>query len=234
MVKKYLLLWLESPLQSWGEGSKFYRRNTLDFPTRAGVLGLILSGMGATGKQEHFLKNFLNLKQTVYSYKKKDLIDLYIPKLEDFQMVGSGYNKNDKWENLLIPKTSLGRASSGGGSKLIYKYYLQSSYFGVVMEIPSELEVSIERGLTKPFFNLYLGRKCCVPTDFIFNGIYQSPELAFKQCEKIANRKDLLMDFKVLDGVYEGRVKVLKDVPICFGLTKKYLERQVTIVDVHQ
>ena len=231
MNRKYLLLWLESPLQSWGEGSKFYRRKTLDFPTRAGLLGLLLCGMGATGKQEHFLKNFLNLKQTVYAYRKSDLVDLYIPKLEDFQMVGSGYNKKDKWQNLHIPKTAQGRSSAGGGSKLIYKYYLQDITFGVVMEIPSDLEVSIENGLTQPIFNLYLGRKCCVPTDFIYRGIFSYEHEAIKACEELSKEKKLSEIYRVLDGRHRGRVKTLKDVPICFGIHKRYLERQVTIVD---
>ena len=36
-----LLLWLEAPLQSWGAGSRYGRRDTLPFPTRSGILGLL-------------------------------------------------------------------------------------------------------------------------------------------------------------------------------------------------
>jgi len=41
MSTRYLLLWLQAPLQSWGYDSKFGRRDTLNFPTKSGVLGLL-------------------------------------------------------------------------------------------------------------------------------------------------------------------------------------------------
>ena len=41
MANPYLLLWLEAPLQAWGHDSKFGRRDSLDFPTKSGVLGLL-------------------------------------------------------------------------------------------------------------------------------------------------------------------------------------------------
>ncbi|MCR6650496.1 MAG: type I-E CRISPR-associated protein Cas5/CasD [Cellvibrionaceae bacterium] len=47
MSNPYLLLWLEAPLQSWGHDSKFGRRDSLDFPTKSGVLGLLCCALGA-------------------------------------------------------------------------------------------------------------------------------------------------------------------------------------------
>ena len=46
MSTSYLLLWLEAPLQSWGADSKFGRRDTLNFPTKSGVTGLLLCALG--------------------------------------------------------------------------------------------------------------------------------------------------------------------------------------------
>ncbi|HBZ0090419.1 TPA: type I-E CRISPR-associated protein Cas5/CasD, partial [Klebsiella pneumoniae] len=46
---QYMLLWLEGPLQSWGGDSKFGVRDTLNFPTRSGILGLICCARGAAG-----------------------------------------------------------------------------------------------------------------------------------------------------------------------------------------
>ena len=48
---KTLLLWLEAPLQSWGAGSRYGRRDTLPFPTRSGILGLLCCAMGRGGEQ---------------------------------------------------------------------------------------------------------------------------------------------------------------------------------------
>lgn len=46
MSQPYLLLWLEGPLQSWGHDSRFGRRETLHFPTKSGVLGMVCAALG--------------------------------------------------------------------------------------------------------------------------------------------------------------------------------------------
>ena len=230
MDTSYVLLWFEAPLQSWGADSKFYRRNTMEFPTKSGVLGLVLCGMGATGKQSYFLQNFVDLEQDVYSFKRKEFLHEKTPILQDFQMVGAGYNESNPWQYMLIPKTSEGKKSVGGGSKLSYKYYLQNARFAVILEIPSSLVVTIERALTMPHYDIYLGRKNCIPTDFVYRGIYHSKELAKNQAFKIAEEKELVNDFYVLDGVHEGKVMSIQDVPIQFGQVKKYVDRQVTVI----
>ena len=43
---KILLIRLEGPLQSWGERSKWDYRDTADFPTKSGVIGMIACAMG--------------------------------------------------------------------------------------------------------------------------------------------------------------------------------------------
>ena len=55
MANPYLLLWLEAPLQAWGHDSKFGRRDSLDFPTKSGVLGLLCCARGARGLQTEWL-----------------------------------------------------------------------------------------------------------------------------------------------------------------------------------
>ena len=68
MTTRYLLLWFQAPLQSWGHDSKFGRRDTLNFPTKSGVLGLLCSALGAGGEQSELLAEFAPLKQTVISF----------------------------------------------------------------------------------------------------------------------------------------------------------------------
>ena len=132
MNNPYLLLWLEAPLQSWGHDSKFGRRDTLNFPTKSGILGLVCSALGAGGEQTELLAEFAALKQTVISFVRaeKTSSDALIkrerePMLRDFHMVGSGYDDKDPWASLLIPKTSEGKKAVGGGAKMTYRYYLQ-------------------------------------------------------------------------------------------------------------
>lgn len=51
MNEKFLLLWLEAPLQSWGHDSKFGQRYSLDFPTKSGVLGIFCSARGLADRK---------------------------------------------------------------------------------------------------------------------------------------------------------------------------------------
>jgi len=246
MDTKFILLWLEAPLQSWGYDSKFNRRDTLDFPTKSGVLGLVFCALGASGEQIELLSRFAKLKQTVISYRyvKNGRIQQKQPFLRDFQMIGAGYNKDDFWENMLIPKKSDGKAPVGEGTKITHRYYLQNVIFSVLLEVPSDLAGDIGNALKFPAYPLYLGRRCCIPTDFIFRGIYSNEEEARFAAKKIASEKSLDKndvkenlpwkleeDFMVIDGEsMDGDAFTLNDVPIQFGSKKKYRDRIVTKV----
>lgn len=238
---QYLLMWLEAPLQSWGADSKFGRRDTMPFPTKSGILGLICCALGASGEQRDLLKRFENSQMTVFSFsrtlERKDKTLLKIPReplLCDFQMVGSGYNKEDPWQSLMEPYKSDGkpRTSEGGGSTMTYRYYLQDSHFGVILELPCEFAFQIAEALQNPVFDIYLGRKDCVPTDFIFRGCFTSYDEALNAMKEIANEKKLIADFTVIEGENpeKGDVLTLNDIPIQFGGVKKYRDRRVTVI----
>ena len=66
-----LLLWLEAPLQSWGVDSRFGRRDTLPFPSRSGVLGLVCCATGRNGEQEAWLAEMKAYTQTVVAARKR-------------------------------------------------------------------------------------------------------------------------------------------------------------------
>lgn len=241
MNTRFLLLWLEAPLQSWGADSKFGRRDSLNFPTKSGVTGLLLCALGATGEQKELLSRLAPLKQTVVSYartrKTKEDVTLKRdrePLLRDFHMVGSGYDDANPWETLLIPKTSEGKKAVGGGTKLTYRYYLQDASFAVVMEVPAELAEYFADAMQKPVYDLYLGRKNCVPTDFIYRGTYEHEDVALQKAAEIAQEKgSLIEDFRVVDGEdSENRdAMTLNDVPVQFGEIKRYRDRRVTVIN---
>ncbi len=235
MSSRYLLLWLEAPLQSWGHDSKFGRRDTLNFPTKSGVMGLVCCALGAGGEQKKLLAEFSTLSQTVIAYnrtkKTGEKIDRE-PLLRDFHMVGSGYDDKDPWQSLLIPKTAQGKKAVGGGAKLTYRYYLQDAYFAVVLEAPKDKAEIIAAALKNPVWDLYLGRKACVPTDFICRECFDSEEDAIIAAQVLASEKKLLEDFRVLDGEQDGdEVFSLTDVPVCFGEHKIYRDRRVTVIN---
>jgi len=233
MSKPYLLLWLEAPLQSWGHDSKFGRRDSLDFPTKSGILGLICCARGAAGKQSEWLARWADLDMQVEAYTPIDRQGNTLPRLplmRDFHMVGSGYDDQDLWEKLLIPKTSDGRRAVGGGTKMTYRYYLQDMAFSVALQGPESELQSVGEALTNPVWDLYLGRKNCVPTDFIFQGVYADSGHALAKSRQLAEDKKRLPAFQVLQGEHEGQVLTLNDVPLQFGEHKQYRDRRVTVV----
>ena len=228
MNNTYLLMWLEGPLQSWGFDSKFRRRDSLQFPTKSALLGLICAARGAGGAETAWLAEWADLDLQLYAYIPEDQ-PVQQPLLEDFHMVGSAYDDSDPWANLLIPKTDKGAKPVGSGAILTYRYYLQDIAFAAVVEMPSHMSQEVEQRLQNPIWDLYLGRKTCAPTEMIFQGIFDSSELATQAGKNLASQKNLNPYFRVLNGQHQGEVISINDIPIQFGTDKKYRDRLVTI-----
>lgn len=233
METKFLSLWLEGPLQSWGYDSAFSRRETLDFPTKSGVLGLLLSAMGKGGAQEELLKELGKLPHTVFSYVRDNQV--VAEQLMDFQMVGSGYSKKG-WESFFIPRKRDGSFANTGGSKMTYRFYLQDAVFSVIAEIPLLIADEAVSALKCPVWPIFLGRRTCIPSRPIFNGIYDTYSNAENAVSKYAKEQNMIEDFMVVEGNSpdDGDVLVLRDVPISFGISKKYKSRYVTIINRRQ
>lgn len=233
MNDPYMLLWLEAPLQSWGHDSKFGRRDSLDFPTKSGVYGLLCCALGTGGKQVDLLARWAVRDMQVQAFVLTDKKGKPLPQqplMRDFQMVGSGYDNSDPWKSLLIPKTAEGKKAVGGGTKMTYRYYLQDMAFAVALQGPIEELSELEEALQNPVWDLYLGRKNCVPSEFIAQGIHVDAEQAFGKAGQLAISKGRLAVFKVLQGEHNGEVLTLNDVPLQFGKYKLYRDRRVTVL----
>lgn len=232
MSNPYLLLWLEAPLQSWGHDSKFGRRDSVDFPTKSGVLGLLCCARGASGEERPWLAQLAELDMQVEGYATQQTHEptpVRQPLLCDFHMVGSGYDDKDPWQTLLIPKTSDGKKAVGGGTKLTYRYYLQDMAYAVALQVPAEQLEAIKDALINPVWDLYLGRKNCAPTEFIYQGHFADAQAALLAARDFAAGKNRNAVLRVLQGEHQGTVMTLNDVPLQFGALKKYRDRQVTV-----
>ncbi|UVM35017.1 type I-E CRISPR-associated protein Cas5/CasD [Pseudomonas sp. B21-019] len=232
MTNRYLLMWLEAPLQSWGYDSKFARRDSLDFPTKSGVLGLLCCAIGAGGPQEQWLAHWSNLDMQVDAYMRTDWQGnplSRLPLLRDFQMVGSSYG-DPPWEKLMVPKMSDGGSPNGSGVKVTHRYYVQDMAFAVALEVPAALEADLVEGLDSPVWPLYLGRKCCVPSELINQGVYVTASEAMRAGAAIAADKKRALSFSVVQAEAEGELLTLNDVPLAFGEHKHYQVRQVTVL----
>ena len=223
-----LLLWLEGPLQSWGVNSLFNRRATLEFPTRSGVLGLALAALGAGGDQEELLSLLAPYPQTVIAYARKGADPAL--QLRDFHMVGNGYDEKDPWELQHIPKTSEGKKPVGSGAKLTYRHYVQEMAFAVLFHTPESIAASLIQALQYPVWDTALGRRCCVPVEYVYQGRYETEEDAETRAREIAGEKRRTEMFRVGE-VPDDHAEslVLADIPLRFGKHKQYLERRVYI-----
>lgn len=223
-----VLLWLEGPLQSWGVNSLFSRRASLEFPTRSGIMGLICAALGAGGEQRELLARFASKPMKLTAYARKNLADKAPLQLRDFHMVGSGYDDKDPWEKLHIPKKRDGTAAVGGGTKLTYRYYVQDMAFAVLLGLPEEMRDGMAEALQNPCWDISLGRRCCVPVEFVFQGIFDTEDEAMNKAESLATKKERVAVLRV-DEEGGGETLVLSDVPLSFGVKKQYSERRVFI-----
>ena len=145
-------------------------------------------------------------------------------------MVGSGYDDKDPWASLLIPKTREGKKAVGGGTKMTYRYYLQDMAFAVLLQAPAAEAEAMQAALRAPVWDLYLGRKNCVPTEFIGQGVFSTSEEALVTASTLAEAKKRIVSFRVRQGEHEGdEIVSLNDVPLQFGTDKRYRDRRVTV-----
>ena len=114
---------------------------------------------------------------------------------------------------------------------MTYRYYLQDMAFAVALQAPSEWIDQAAACLQAPAWDLYLGRKNCAPTEFIFQGVFENAQAALVAGQVLAESEDKKRSIalRVLQGVHEGEVLSLNDVPIQLGQHKLYRDRRVTI-----
>jgi len=192
---------------------------------------MILSALGAKGGQEELLQELSSADLTVYGFGPEKYPDRFVPLLKDFHMVGSGYDNKDTWENLHIPKTIDDKTAVGGGSKITYRYYIQDAVFAAIIETEELMENNIEKAFRFPVYALHLGRKSCVPTEFVFQGRFASKDKAKDAMSVLADEKRLVRRFRVKEGEHDGDVFTINDVPVRFGDFKRYRDRTVTVID---
>ena len=252
-MNKFCALWLEGPFQSWGSESKFGRKMTESFPTKSGILGMYLAALGLRGSQEDFLRKFSDFNLTAIAFARvessikgqepreenaKTLVVRTHPTLMDFHMVGSGYDEHDSWEELMIPRKADGSKAVGGGSKITFRQYLQEMAFGVIHEISSEVlqEYGLIEALKNPVYDVSLGRKNCIPSDFILRGVFENLSEAENCLTDLAKEKNRTEYYRVLDGDHtssasnDAELRIVSDVPLSFGVFKEYQERYITII----
>lgn len=126
-----LLLCLSAPMQSWGDSSRFVRRNTNKEPTKSGVLGLLASAQGRS---------------------REDPIE---------DLAGLEFGVRVEQPGRVIRDFQTERTAEGKPMPLTNRYYLADARFLVALGGTRDFLVTLDAALRKPKWPLYLGRRAC-------------------------------------------------------------------------
>ncbi len=145
---------LDAPLQSWGIRSKWwYHRDTSHEPTKSGVVGILSSGLGLERNDPKIEKLHRELKMGVRCERAFTLMG-------DYQTITGGYYSADRkfiYDGIILNKD-----------------YLQHAFYLVVLSGTQELLNKLKKALKSPKYDLFLGRKSCIPASPIFSKISRS------------------------------------------------------------
>ncbi len=144
--KALLILRLEGALQAWGEMSKWDFRDSADFPTKSGIVGLLGCALGL----ERGSPALYDLSKAITVAVRADRLGL---RAVDFQTVTGNPLRNAE-----------GKPKSGGNTIISRRAYLQDACFTVFIETDNAWRERLADALRAPKWPLYLGRKNCVPS----------------------------------------------------------------------
>lgn len=220
-----ILLRLAGPLQSWGEHSSFGERDTCQFPTRSGLLGLFAAAQGR--KRTSPLTDFDDVQITIR-------IDRPGIRLVDFHTVGGGYPRH-----LTVPTAEGKRRAANAATIVSRRHYLADAAFTVAVTAPPESQKvldQIAKSLAEPVWPPYLGRRSCPPdAPYLLRTGVSDPVDELHQSVPLDNPlagDPVTFVTEQFDGtsIESAVVTELNDVPISFhSQDRQYRSRQVIL-----
>jgi CRISPR system Cascade subunit CasD len=152
-----LFLRLAGPMQSWGTSSRFQLRRTDLYPSKSGLLGMVLCAKGV--RREDSREALTRLTPLLMGVR----VDRSGTLEWDYHTAGAkiGIRSADG----RIKKT----ASTGEYETLLSRrQYLHDASFLVALQGNTGTIDDCARALDDPVWPLFLGRKCCVPAEPVF------------------------------------------------------------------
>ncbi len=160
-----LFLRLEGPLQSWGERGRWSQRDTAPEPTKSGVVGLLACALGLQADDD-----IRQLSQQIQFGVRCDRSG--IP-YTDYHTVGGGYET----PQLLTAAGKLKLSSKKPHTELTYRDYLHDASFLAAVQTDPELISRLTRAVQAPHWVIFLGRKSCLPSRPLYEGVGDYPSL---------------------------------------------------------
>ncbi|MBT2526314.1 type I-E CRISPR-associated protein Cas5/CasD [Streptomyces sp. ISL-99] len=158
------LLQLGGPLQSWGEHSAFNDRDTMAYPTRSGLIGMLASARGipraeaVDGPPDSTPTAFASLRALRFTVR----VDRPGTRLRDFHTVGGGYPAHRT-----LPTAKGGRRKAEAATLVSHRHYLADAFFTVAVTAApgaaDDLLATCAEALAHPRWPLHMGRRSCPP-----------------------------------------------------------------------
>jgi len=159
-------------MQSWGVSSRYGSRDTLDHPSKSGVIGLCAAALGR--RRDESIADLAALRYGVLVVDPGQVA-------EDYQTVSNVLRAKPArrvdlshravvrtWGAREIARAKLPRAGDTDGglkrTEVTRRLYLADAFFIAGLEGPRALLDSIKTRLDAPVFPLSLGRASCMPS----------------------------------------------------------------------
>ena len=209
---KWLALYFDAPMQSWGFQSRLERRTTLGYPTKSGVVGMLCAAMGIRREDRDSIRQLANLDMHV-------LVLSAAQRMTDFHTVGGGYDP--KVDRDCVPAKVDGGAPA---TVVTYRDYLVDGKFAVLLHGDAPLLERCESAMRDPKWGVWLGRKSCIPAAPICHGLFPTREEAGKRMEQISGGSGI-QEIREAAQFDEG-MDTISDVPLLFS-TREFSVRRV-------
>ena len=144
-----VFLRLESHLQAWRTGERFYCRETSPYPTKSGVIGLTCASLGVRRK---------NCKDTISRLNRLKM---------GVRVDRPGVIIRDYHTTSNLPRADRGTVAETSET---LRDFISDGSFLVSLHGESEIIKEVVSGLENPKFSTYLGAKCCIPSKKILAG----------------------------------------------------------------
>ncbi|GAA5053530.1 type I-E CRISPR-associated protein Cas5/CasD [Nocardia callitridis] len=202
---------LAGPLQSWGAGSRFVRRDTETAPTKSGIIGLVAAAQGL--RRSDPLETLLGLRFGVRIDQPGQLV-------RDFHTAQRRKRERDgslSWSSL----------------PLSYRYYMSDAVYLALLEGEDSLLAAIDAALRSPRFPLYLGRRSCPPAGPIALGVFEEdldtalavrPWLASPRTQRRTHAKTVRLATIRDAGSDEPVTETIRDTPLSFDPNRRQYE----------
>ena len=162
-----LFLYLEGPLQSWGERARWSIRDTASEPTKSGIVGLLGCALGLSADDE-----LRTLSRNLSVGVRCDRPGVY---MRDYHTVIGGVMSAEG-------KIKINANTHKPETIVSERFYLADAAFLIAVQTTHENISTLAQAVQHPVWPFFLGRKSCPPSHPVFAGVgdYATLENALK------------------------------------------------------